>query len=283
MRRSIVLLMSLVLTAPFASFGVGGAQDSGLSDEVATIVSRDIFFDPNEVTIPADTDVTFVLPNEGAAPHNFRIDELGIDIDIAPGATQEVVINAPDGIYEFWCDVPGHREAGMVGTLMVGSGVPAPSSGATAVRGDQQVDPTATIDQAAAGDQVLEARIAALETQVAAIEGTLTSAAAGTPVSLSLSAEPITLTGSDDEVTDDFTLMAGRYQVSAIVVSRGDTTSLRAELFNAAGGAGDYLFLDFRSDTRSQTYETILLVEETGSYFLEVRSRGNWSITFTER
>src|SRR5215217_1894530 len=55
-------------------------------------------------------------------PHNFSIDELGIDIDIAPGETQETVINAPAGEYEFYCNVPGHKEAGMVGTLIVTEG-----------------------------------------------------------------------------------------------------------------------------------------------------------------
>jgi uncharacterized cupredoxin-like copper-binding protein len=63
--------------------------------------------------------VAFSLPNEGAAPHNFSIDELEIDVDIDPGAQEEVVINAPAGEYEFYCNVPGHREAGMVGTLVV--------------------------------------------------------------------------------------------------------------------------------------------------------------------
>ena len=60
-----------------------------------------------------------MIPNDGAAPHNFSIDELGIDVDLAPGETQETVINAPAGEYEYYCNVPGHKEAGMVGTLIV--------------------------------------------------------------------------------------------------------------------------------------------------------------------
>jgi plastocyanin len=84
------------------------------------VVSHDIYFEPDELSIPAGTDVTVRLPNEGAAPHNFSIDELGIDIDLAPGATEETVINAPAGEYEYYCNVPGHKEAGMVGTLTVG-------------------------------------------------------------------------------------------------------------------------------------------------------------------
>ena len=83
------------------------------------VTSFDIYFEPKEITIPANTDVPFTLPNDGAAPHNFSIDELGISVDIAPGATEETVINAPPGTYEYYCNIPGHKEAGMVGTLIV--------------------------------------------------------------------------------------------------------------------------------------------------------------------
>lgn len=83
------------------------------------VTSFDIYFEPEEITIPADTDVPFTLPNDGAAAHNFSIDELNISVDIAAGETDETVINAPAGTYEYYCNVPGHKEAGMVGTLIV--------------------------------------------------------------------------------------------------------------------------------------------------------------------
>jgi uncharacterized cupredoxin-like copper-binding protein len=59
------------------------------------------------------------LPNVGATLHNFSIDDLGISIDIEPGETAETTINAPAGRYDFYCNVPGHLEAGMTGTLVV--------------------------------------------------------------------------------------------------------------------------------------------------------------------
>jgi uncharacterized cupredoxin-like copper-binding protein len=71
------------------------------------------------VTIPANTDVTFTISNQGAAAHNFSIDALKISVDLPPGETKEVVVNAPPGTYEYYCNVPGHKEAGMVGTLTV--------------------------------------------------------------------------------------------------------------------------------------------------------------------
>ena len=83
-----------------------------------TVTAFDIYFEPKEVTIPANTDVTFTIPNDGVTAHDFSIDALNIHVDIAPGETKTVVVNAPPGSYEYYCNVPGHKEAGMVGTLI---------------------------------------------------------------------------------------------------------------------------------------------------------------------
>jgi uncharacterized cupredoxin-like copper-binding protein len=93
---------------------------TGAGAESVEVVSHDIYFEPEEVSIPADTDVTFALPNEGVTLHNFAIDELEISVDIDPGATEEVIVNAPAGTYAFYCNIPGHRPAGMEGMLTVG-------------------------------------------------------------------------------------------------------------------------------------------------------------------
>lgn len=90
---------------------------AGTTEQVVT--SFDIFFEPRDIAIPANTDVSFRLPNDGVTLHNFSIDELGVDINIQPSETAEVLINAPPGSYEYYCSIPGHREAGMVGTMTV--------------------------------------------------------------------------------------------------------------------------------------------------------------------
>lgn len=93
--------------------GEAGA-DSGI-----TIQMHDIFFDPAEFSLPADTasDVSFV--NEGAAVHDFTIDALEVHITLNPGESGSVTINAPAGDYEYYCSIPGHKDAGMFGTLTV--------------------------------------------------------------------------------------------------------------------------------------------------------------------
>jgi uncharacterized cupredoxin-like copper-binding protein len=118
--------------APSGSPTGGTAPPAQGAATPVTITSHDIFFEPTELTIPANTDVTISLPNEGAAAHNFSIDDLGVSVDLPPGETQEVVINAPAGTYEFYCNVPGHKEAGMVGTLTVSAEAAAPAAEAPA-------------------------------------------------------------------------------------------------------------------------------------------------------
>ncbi len=80
----------------------------------------DITYEVKEFSIPANTDVVVTLPNHGALEHNFVIDELSIASPLVPGGESgSVTINAPAGEYQYYCSVPGHKEAGMVGTLTV--------------------------------------------------------------------------------------------------------------------------------------------------------------------
>jgi nitrite reductase (NO-forming) len=52
--------------------------------------------------------------------HTFTIDELGINIPVGGGltVTSEIKVDKA-GIFTFYCAVPGHRDAGMEGTLEV--------------------------------------------------------------------------------------------------------------------------------------------------------------------
>lgn len=102
--------------SPVASPSASPAASGGI--EIGMV---DIGYDVNEFSIPANTDVVVTLVNEGFLEHNFVIDELGIESPLYNGGESgSVTINAPAGEYEYYCSVPGHKEAGMVGTLTVG-------------------------------------------------------------------------------------------------------------------------------------------------------------------
>jgi hypothetical protein len=56
--------------------------------------SGDIFVDPAELTVAADTEVTITLPSEGAISHNVAVDALGVSVDVASGKTQTASFSA---------------------------------------------------------------------------------------------------------------------------------------------------------------------------------------------
>jgi uncharacterized cupredoxin-like copper-binding protein len=64
-----------------------------------------------------------VVRNEGDADHEFESDEAGIEEVIIPGGRERRVNwTAPSrpGTFPVYCDLPGHREAGMELTVAVG-------------------------------------------------------------------------------------------------------------------------------------------------------------------
>lgn len=89
------------------------------SGNTVSMEAGNFYFKPNAVTIAANTAVTFEIKNVAQIPHNFTIDELKISEALPPGETTNVTVNAPAGSYQFYCNLPGHRAAGMFGTLTV--------------------------------------------------------------------------------------------------------------------------------------------------------------------
>jgi uncharacterized cupredoxin-like copper-binding protein len=84
------------------------------------VTARDLSFTPTELDIPAVGTTRIVLRNQGFAVHNLTVDALGIQAVAPRGGVAEVTLTDPPlGTYEFYCSVSGHREAGMVGTLVV--------------------------------------------------------------------------------------------------------------------------------------------------------------------
>lgn len=107
-----VAAASPVAQATPAASGAAGANQF-------TVNAIDINFDPKELTIPANTDVKVTVTNKGVLQHDFTIDELKVATKLLNGGQSETVtINAKAGTYQYYCSVPGHKEAGMVGKLV---------------------------------------------------------------------------------------------------------------------------------------------------------------------
>lgn len=63
--------------------------------------------------------VTVAFENRDLFWHTFTIRELGVNLWVPVGAELMTTFDAGPGVYEFICAIPGHPEAGMVGTLIV--------------------------------------------------------------------------------------------------------------------------------------------------------------------
>ena len=122
MVRLFLLLLSL---AAIAACG-GGSSNTGTSSGApagSTQVNvMDFNFKPKDISV-ASGKVVFFLVNSGPAAHDMLIaDSTGKTLArsslVQSGDTFTFTIaNLPAGKYVFYCDVPGHRQAGMEGTL----------------------------------------------------------------------------------------------------------------------------------------------------------------------
>jgi uncharacterized cupredoxin-like copper-binding protein len=75
-------------------------------------------FTPSDLEVKEGT-IDLTLKNLDAFPHDFTIDELGVQYTVDASATVTESFDATPGVYTFYCSIPGHREAGMEGTLTV--------------------------------------------------------------------------------------------------------------------------------------------------------------------
>lgn len=78
-------------------------------------------FSPSSISVRAGDQVKVTFQNTGRIAHNFVVEGLGVNTrTIGGGKTDTVEFTAPtSGTYTIFCSVPGHRAAGMEGTLEV--------------------------------------------------------------------------------------------------------------------------------------------------------------------
>lgn len=115
-------LAALVVVAALAAAGCsGGAEASGDvadgpgSADAVGLVAVDSEFEPITLELPAGERVEVEVTNEGAATHDFTIDELQLSTGpIGGGAVATASFVVPDGETAFVCSL----HAGMDGTIV---------------------------------------------------------------------------------------------------------------------------------------------------------------------
>jgi plastocyanin len=94
----------------------------GSTVEVEADPSGNLAFTSEEITAKAGKD-TIKFTNESPVPHDVVIeDENGKELggtEITSEGSESAEVELKPGTYTFFCSVPGHRQAGMEGTLTV--------------------------------------------------------------------------------------------------------------------------------------------------------------------
>ena len=86
-------------------------------------VAKSVSVSENEwkIALPSTTltagKYTFEVKNDGQIPHDLTINGPGVDNEktpvFSPGKTEELTVDLKTGSYDFYCSVPGHKQAGM--------------------------------------------------------------------------------------------------------------------------------------------------------------------------
>jgi len=106
-------------TPTTASGGSSGGASSNL--KVAADPSGALKFDKSSLSAKSGN-VTITMDNPSPVPHGVAVEGNGVDKDgsvVNKGGKSTVTASLKPGKYTFYCPVPGHKEAGMEGTLTI--------------------------------------------------------------------------------------------------------------------------------------------------------------------
>jgi len=112
-------------TAPAggAAGGGGGGGGGGASTvNISTPSGSSLAYDEKSVSASSGN-VTIDFDNKQALQHDVTVADSSGKVlgatDLVSSGTASTTVNLQPGSYTFYCSVPGHREAGMQGTLTV--------------------------------------------------------------------------------------------------------------------------------------------------------------------
>src|SRR4051794_2649937 len=113
--------------------GCGGSSSKSAAGSTAsgggttlTVVEKEFSLSPASLSISKPGTYTIDGVNKGQTSHAIAIDGQGVDETgptVGPGGTSSITVEiTKPGDYELYCPVGSHRQAGMKGTLTLGSG-----------------------------------------------------------------------------------------------------------------------------------------------------------------
>lgn len=114
--------LTAVVACLFIAPGLVQAESHD-SENTIEVTATDFAFEPSTIEVGAGETVEIRLVNEGATSHNLHVHLDGEEVrteTLQSGNSDTLTFTAPEtGEYEFYCAVPGHKAAGMVGEMVV--------------------------------------------------------------------------------------------------------------------------------------------------------------------
>ena len=102
--------------------GGGGGAGGGSTVAISTPGGSTLAYDQKDVSAKAGS-VTINFDNKEALQHDVAVADSSGKIlgqtDLVSSGTSNTTVDLQPGTYTFYCTVPGHKEAGMEGTLTV--------------------------------------------------------------------------------------------------------------------------------------------------------------------
>ncbi len=130
--RSVLVTLVLASALLAACTGGGGGTAAGkpaggggggAAQNVEVKGLDTLKFDPATLTVRSGQPVHLTLTSTGSLVHDWVVDNLDgkkVSIEAAGGQSASTDFTpSAAGTFQFYCSQPGHREAGMVGTLTV--------------------------------------------------------------------------------------------------------------------------------------------------------------------
>jgi plastocyanin len=100
----------------------GGSAGSAAAVDVEADPSGQLAFTSDSATSKAG-EVTVNFTNSSPVPHDVRIESSGGEdiggTEVISESSESAAVDLKPGEYTYYCSVPGHRQAGMEGTLTV--------------------------------------------------------------------------------------------------------------------------------------------------------------------
>lgn len=100
---------------------VAGCSEAPPETKVVTLEATEFAFEPQRIEAEPGQTLRIRLVNQGAVSHNLHIADAKVGSEtIQTDGSDTFEFTAPEsGEVRFFCNVPGHEQAGMTGTIVV--------------------------------------------------------------------------------------------------------------------------------------------------------------------